>query len=157
MRTLLKKLFFVSLIGNQTYGQSGTIATGNEASGTGGTMSYSIGQIDYKYQNGSNGTINQGLQQPFEFFTIGIDEYPEIILEMMIFPNPTLGELYLKINDVSENIKFQLFDETGKLILEKAIQDLNTLIDLKTVPRATYFLIIIKEELVLKTFKIVKN
>jgi len=34
---------------------------------------------------------------------------------------------------------------------------LNTLIDLKTVPRATYFLIIIKEELVLKTFKIVKN
>ncbi len=44
--------------------QQGNVAAGGVATGTGGSVSYSIGQVDYLSASGSNGYINQGLQHP---------------------------------------------------------------------------------------------
>ncbi|MCX6272178.1 MAG: carboxypeptidase-like regulatory domain-containing protein [Bacteroidetes bacterium] len=44
--------------------QQGFVSTGGQATGAGGTVSFSIGQVDYLSAAGNNGTIIQGLQQP---------------------------------------------------------------------------------------------
>ena len=44
--------------------QQNTVSGGGDLSGAGGTMSISLGQLDYVYQSGINGSLNQGVQQP---------------------------------------------------------------------------------------------
>lgn len=46
------------------------------ATGTGGTSSYSIGQVVYASATGTNDSVNQGMQQPFEIFILGNDDFP---------------------------------------------------------------------------------
>ena len=46
--------------------QESPTATVGEATGTGGTASYSVGQVVYTTTTGTNGSVAQGVQQPFE-------------------------------------------------------------------------------------------
>src|SRR5687767_5435176 len=78
------------------FAQQNTDAAGGNATGSGGSVSYSVGQIDYNYQTGSNGNLNQGLQQPYEIFISGVDD-PAIQLGLSVYPNPSTNVLYLKI------------------------------------------------------------
>jgi len=53
--------------------QEAVLATGADAAGSGGKVSYSVGQIAYTSQTGSNGSVTQGVQQPYEIFaTVGV-------------------------------------------------------------------------------------
>ncbi len=45
--------------------QENTIATGGEATGAGRTASYSVGQVVYTTATGANGSVAQGVQQPY--------------------------------------------------------------------------------------------
>ena len=45
--------------------QKVVLPSGGNATGSGGSVSYSIGQIAYSYQTGPSGSINQGVLQPF--------------------------------------------------------------------------------------------
>ena len=64
-------------------------SSGGNASGSGGTVSYSIGQIVYTTNTGTNGTVAQGTQQPFEISVVtGIEEALNITLQCSVYPNP---------------------------------------------------------------------
>jgi hypothetical protein len=41
---------------------------------SGGTIAYSIGQTIYSFESGSNGNVNQGVQQSYEIYTVKIDK-----------------------------------------------------------------------------------
>ena len=45
-------------------------ASGGNGSGSGGSASYSMGQIVYTTNKGTNGSVAQGIQQPFEISVI---------------------------------------------------------------------------------------
>jgi hypothetical protein len=47
--------------------QQGNVAAGGVATGTGGSLSYSIGQTDYIMYSSYQGSISLGLQQPFAY------------------------------------------------------------------------------------------
>ncbi len=47
--------------------QQGVVAAGGEATGSGGTMSFSTGQTDFMYFSSESGSIQFGLQQVFFF------------------------------------------------------------------------------------------
>ena len=55
-------LYFTSVIS----AQSGTITSGGDAAGSGGSVSFSIGQLDYTSISSAEGTVSQGLQHPYE-------------------------------------------------------------------------------------------
>lgn len=57
-------LFFA---GNQILAQQGNVAAGGDASGPGGSMSYSVGQTDYLFFASPTGSLQFGLQQTFFF------------------------------------------------------------------------------------------
>ena len=145
------------------------ITSGAEAAGNGGTMSYTIGQVAYQTQNGTNGSVSQGVQQPFEISVVtGLEEAKSISLSVTAYPNPTNEYLTLKINenlqtkhDLSQ-LSFQLYDMNGKLLQNKKLTGTETQIDMNSYGPATYFIkVIVKKQGIasqeVKTFKIIKN
>ena len=69
--------------------QEGILPAGGNASGNIGSASYSIGQVFYITSSGTNGSVAQGVQQPYEISVItGMDEFKDMKLECYAFPNP---------------------------------------------------------------------
>ncbi len=77
--------------------QESTNASGGDATGTGGTASYSVGQVVYTTNTGSTGSVAQGVQHAYEIFTLGIKE-TELNISLTAFPNPTTENLTLQIS-----------------------------------------------------------
>ena len=71
------------------YSQSNTVSAGGDADGDNGSISYSIGQVVYTSAQGSNGNVNQGVQQPYDVGVVtGIEEAG---INLSVFTNPTSG------------------------------------------------------------------
>lgn len=137
------------------HAQENTVTTGGESTGTGGTSSYTIGQIVYTTNTGTNGSTAQGMQQPYEISTtLGIND-TSILLELSVYPNPTTDYLTLKVDDNS-HLSFQLYDLQGRIIEKKKVNNNITNISLQGQPVATYFLSVIKNNQIVKTFKVIK-
>ena len=140
------------------YAQQAVPAAGNDASGSGGTCSYTIGQIAYTANSGTNGKVNQGVQQPYEIFTtLGLEEQ-NISLELTAFPNPTNGSMTISLNEpTQEKLSYQLFDTRGKLIEEKEIVQNETGVSMDQLASGAYLLKITGNGQLVKEFNIIKN
>ena len=158
-KTNLLSLLFLSIGLTTLHAQETIPATGGNASGSGGSASYTIGQVVYTTNTGSNGSVAQGVQQPFEIsVVIGIDEAKGITLQCAVYPNPTTNYVTLIIeNYKTENLSYQLYDFNGKLLENKKVESNETSINMETLYRATYFLKISDNNNLVKTFKIIKN
>ena len=134
-------------------------ATGGNASGSGGTASYSVGQVVYTTNTGTNGSVAQGVQQPFEIQVVtGIAEAKGINLEVSAYPNPTTDYLVLKVENYDKgNLLYQLFDMNGKLLENKKITGNETSIVMSNLVPATYFVKVTEGNKEIKTFKIMKK
>ena len=146
---------------NKIQAQQAYLVSGGNATGSGGSISYSIGQIDYITATGTTGSVSQGLQQPFEISTLSGQEFTQINLQMIVYPNPAVSIVNLKI-DASEtfnieSMSYQLFDISGKEIVNKKITDSETQISLENLSSAIYFLKVSESDKTIKTFRIIKN
>ncbi|MBK6546213.1 MAG: T9SS type A sorting domain-containing protein [Saprospiraceae bacterium] len=151
-------LFLICFLTPAIEAQSNTLSAGGNASSASGSVSFSIGQPDYISASGITGNLNQGLQQPFEFFIITGTQEDKINLRFNTFPNPTKQILNLEINmeDVT-NLKYQIYNLNAQLIINELIKSKNTIIDLNLLLNGTYILKINRGQLELKSFKIIKN
>jgi hypothetical protein len=137
-----------------------TIPTGGgDASGTGGKVSYTLGQIVSSSISGTSGTITQGVQQPFEISVVtGTEETSGIILEFSVYPNPATGFVILKIQNYdTENLSFKLYDINGTLLQSKKVEGNETQIQLGNVLSGTYLLKIVDNNKEIRTFKIIRK
>ena len=139
-------------------------ASGGLASGSKGTVSYTMGQVGYTTNAGANGSVAQGVQQPFEISVVTtIKEAQSIKLQYVALPNPTNDNVKLKVEDYeSANLRYQLLDLNGKLLESKKIIRKETSIVMINLPPSTYFLKVVSSannvfQQEVKTFKIVKN
>ena len=138
--------------------QQAITATGGDASGSGGTVAYSVGQVVYTTYTGSTGSVAQGVQQPYEISIVLGLENNEISLSMQAFPNPTVDYLTLSLSKLElSNLNFELLDISGKLIENRKITSTTETIRMENLPCASYFLKVSNNNKELKTFKIVKN
>jgi len=153
-------LFCIGLTGLQA--QETIPASGGNALGTGGSVSYSVGQVVYTINSGTNGSVAQGVQQPFEISVVtAIEQAKDITLQCSAYPNPVTDFLTLKIGAsfalTIKSLSYQLFDVTGKLLESKKLLGYETSIAMSNLVPATYFLIIKQNNEEIKTFKIIKN
>ncbi|MBC8344608.1 MAG: T9SS type A sorting domain-containing protein [Bacteroidetes bacterium] len=137
-------------------------ASGGNATGSGGSVSYTIGQIVYSTNSGTNGSVAEGVQQPYEISeATSIEEARDISLICTAFPNPTNDFLTLKIDASTtlsiQTLSYQLYDISGKLIEKKKISSNETIISSIYLVSGVYFLKVIDKNKEIKTFKIVKN
>ena len=139
--------------------QNSIPATGGNAAGTGGTVSYTIGQLVYTPISGETGMVSQGVQQPYDITVItAIEEASEISLEISVYPNPAVGYVNLKIGKYDTyNLRYMLFDMNGMLFQERKVEGDETLIQLGNLLPGIYFLRVTDNNKEIKTFKIIKK
>ena len=137
--------------------QQAITAGGGDASGTGGTIAYSLGQVAYTTNTGTGGSINQGVQQTYTIIPLATNEAtPDIF--MSVYPNPTTSDLTLEVREISGGkMVYQLFDIQGRLLESNRITDSHTQIYTATFPPATYFLKVLHENKMVQSFKLIKN
>ena len=155
-----KKLVKIALllISSTTYGQEAVITTGGNSEGTGGSISYSVGQVVYTSTSGSNGSIGQGIQQPYEIYTVVGFELSEIDLLFNVYPNPTKDMINLRVKYYNhEELSYQLYNMDGKLLEHRQVIKKNTPIDMSNLNNNTFRLNVLKENVLIKSFNIVKN
>ncbi|MBN2214040.1 MAG: T9SS type A sorting domain-containing protein [Bacteroidales bacterium] len=156
------KLSSVLLLGLGMTGlqaQEAIPAAGGDASGSGGSAGYSVGQIVYTTHPGTNGSVAQGVQQPYEISVIsGVEEAGGLTLTILVHPNPVYDLLMLKADNYDqENLSYHLFDINGKLLENKMITANETTIAMSGFLPATYFLKITRGCKEVKTFEIIKH
>ena len=115
MKRRRAKLLVVIFMGYGLTGlhaQQAITTTGGNTSSSGGSISYSVGQIVYKTNNSSSGSVAQGVQQPYEISVVsGLEEAQGINLVLSAYPNPATDYVILKVeNYKTENLTYQLYD-----------------------------------------------
>lgn len=138
--------------------QESVNASGGDATSSGGTVAYSVGQLVYTTNTSSSGTVSQGVQQAYEIYSVGIKE-TELNISLSVFPNPTADNLTLQISDYNnEKLSYQLFDLQGKLLNNGQVTAKQTQINTSSLPSANYFINVVNQEnKKVQSFKIIKN
>jgi hypothetical protein len=150
-------LFLLSTAFIELKAQETVPAAGSNASGTGGTVSYTVGQVEYTRISASSGSMAQGIQLPYEIFVVtAVSPSREISLTCAAYPNPAAGVVNLKVANIrSENISYALTDSQGKLLETKTIRGPETSIQLSQYPDAVFFLTVYEQDKKTETFRII--
>ena len=89
MRYKRLKLSAILLLGYGLAGihaQTSINASGSSASGAGGSISYSLGQVVYTTHTGTNGSVALGVQHPYEISVVtAIEEAKGINLSVTVY------------------------------------------------------------------------
>lgn len=153
--TILFSFLFLTAMNSNA--QQATPASGGEATGSGGTVSYTIGQMDYSNAEGV-GSANQGVQQPYEISVVaGLNE-GGISLTCNIYPNPATDFVVLTTEkDAFKSMSYMLYDVNNKLIRKEKLAGDKTTIPMEGLTDAIYMLRVANNDLEVKSFKIVKT
>ena len=170
LKTTIMLLFLVFAGLDTSIAQQTVPASGGKASGSGGSVSYSVGQLFYNIHTGTSGSVAEGVQQPWEISVVtGIPEAEGIDLILSAFPNPATDFLILRVENYDyQNLSYQLFDVNGRLIVNKQLESNQVRIDMTGLVYGVYFLRVYSKDVTdrtgisrppqeVKTFKIVKN
>lgn len=152
---LLLSGFSISVL----HAQATIPASGGNTTGGQGSVCYTVGQVLYNTISGTNGTVAQGVEQPYEISVVtAIRNTEEIILEFVVYPNPARGFVKLAVRSKDYNdLRFHLYDLNGTLIQDKKVENEETEILIDSLSPSTYFLKVLSGNKELKTFKIIKN
>ncbi|MBE9468279.1 MAG: T9SS type A sorting domain-containing protein [Bacteroidetes bacterium] len=158
----LSTIFLLCLGLTGLQAQESINTTGGNASGSGGSASYSVGQVVYTTNTGTNGLVAQGVQQPFEIMVVtGLEAAKGINLMVSAYPNPTTDFLNLKVDASAtlsiQSMLYQLFDINGKLLESKILTSNKTTITMDNRVASIYFLKVLDNNKEVKIFKIIKN
>ena len=151
---LLVCLLFVA---HSTFLQATCVTSGKEATGT-GTVNYTVGQLIFNTSLGFKGTLNQGIQQNFELFTLSNKKFTALILTAAAYPNPTANYVLLGLrNSNLIGLTYTLYNYKGQLVTNGEVKQKTTRITMQYLPAGVYILKVNQNNQALKTFKIIKK
>jgi hypothetical protein len=151
---LLTMLFNWAL--SPIFSQENTVTVGGDVSNTTGSVSYTLGQVFFNNTESDDGTINQGVQQPYTSEIITGIELKEI--ELQLYPNPTRETAILKIDRAYIGLlNYALFDETGRLIFFDKLNSSENPITLSELANGVYILNVQNSSQTVKSFRIIKT
>lgn len=117
MRSRLLPLVLLLVGGSPVLGQQAIVPAGGEATGSGGTVSWTLGQVDYEASQSSGGSVQRGVQQPYEWLVMAADE--ESRPTVSVRPNPTADQVRLEWNEpLPTGARYLVSSSTGALIDE---------------------------------------
>ncbi len=134
-------------------------ATGGNASGSGGSVSWSVGQIVYQIHSGTEVSVSEGVQQPAEAETVsGLDKVIEQPVLVSVFPNPVEEYFTIQVNDFkASTYTFQLYSVYGQLIKSEELVADETIVQVKELVPSNYVLKITNREKEVQIIKIIKT
>ncbi len=138
MRSLLLPLVFLCASG--LWAQQGVVPSGGEATGGGGTLSYSLGQVDYTAVQGPGGTCGAGVQQPYEYLVLAVENAaPDPAVT--VAPNPAAEGVQLTFETIPDpGAQYLVLDAAGQVVRTASITATTMHIPLGDLPPALYLL-----------------
>lgn len=141
------------------FAQSGFVAVGGDYSDASGSISYSVGQIDYKYKSNEAGNITEGIQQVF------IDDIETSIyalennIKINAYPNPSSSFIYLESDtQFDEELQVIMVDLNGKEIIRTPVSNLvQHKINLENISSGMYIINVETTDEIIQSFKIQKK
>lgn len=155
-------LVAVSLFAFSANAQSAIVPVGGDVQNSNGSVSYTVGQISVATAANSDGsvTVTEGVQQPYEIQTVGVNDYPQIVLNAKVYPNPTdnLAQLELNGFEIPEGgLQAYLYDANGKLLLKQVVTDDITAFHIGQYATGSYLLEVRAANKTLKTFRLIRK
>ncbi|MCC4920169.1 T9SS type A sorting domain-containing protein [Flavobacterium chungbukense] len=137
------------------------ITSGNNATGTSGTVAYSIGQVFYTYMGvDAVYSVAQGIQQQVKDESLDIPDVEEPAkAEMFVYPNPTSDFVNISLNgiELEGQRSYRLYDIQARLLKQNTIYQTDTQVSLNNLSPSIYILVVYVDNKILKSFKIIKN
>ena len=152
-RLIIPLCLFGSII---TYGQEVIANGGSSFSNSEGSLDWTIGEpIVITLENNLN-FATQGFHQT-QLQVTEIEE-ANTFYNVSVFPNPTQGNVEVKIEDLKEDLNIKVFDVSGKLVLQKpyTVNETTKTFDLNPLESGSYYLQLTGKENT-KTFTIIKH
>ena len=133
--------------------------SGGDISGEEGSVSYSIGQVNYLSYNENDIYTTEGVQQPLLITIRPVDIIEEEeFLKMAAYPNPVSNYFIIEASTYTNlSLRYHLSDLNGNLIEEGPIEEPGARIDISRLAVAMYLLNITNDTRHIKTFKIIKK
>lgn len=143
------------------WSQNTVISTGENASGVSGSVSYSVGQIDYGSASVSNkGSVSLGVQQPLIISALTSTKGAEkLTITCSIFPNPSSDFIILSWESGFDAsfVNYKIADMNGKNLVSALTQN-QSKIAVNDFAVGTYTITVsdIRNNFI-KSFKLIKN
>lgn len=158
----MKQPFFIMMTfllwTSSVFGQQAVLSSGTDVSGTGGTASFSVGQVLYTSNKGSVKSESFGVQQTYIDTILTNVNYSDNLIKMKAYPNPTSDRLQLEfLLDETKELSVEISDMSGKILLvQENLFRVNTLNTINYEP-GTYILNVFRDEKLINTYRIIKN
>jgi hypothetical protein len=157
MRKLISILFLCLPVLIPLQAQHNIVPAGGTAQGLGGQVSYTAGQLDFITKQGTGGIVTEGVQQPYSFKIVADTRQAAAELDALVYPNPSTGAVDLQIHfPLEDQLYYKLIDPVGRVLSQQRITGPVTRIDMSDLGTGTYYLTIIRDKSVLRTFQIVE-
>lgn len=161
IRLLILIIVLITLSSLSIKAQQSTLTSGKDVAGVGGSVSYSIGQVDYANFSSDSGRISLGVQQPLVIIMVGTHD-PKYDISVSAYPNPVNVAVNLKLDVESATLtknkfSYNLYDINGKLVTQKEIEDVSTTIMMNELSSGMYLLRVSQNNAEVRTFKIFKT
>lgn len=156
MRNYLLLISFLISAG-MVNAQDSVNSGGGTALSSAGFASFSIGQPFFVSQISATGAVYPGIQQGYEISSEdGLNIYPSVSVKA--YPNPVTDYLILSFSSFDlYGIKVILTDSKGVFLRLSEIVEAESRIDMASLSAGVYFLKVLKDNRLLKTFKILKK
>jgi hypothetical protein len=157
VRGLLLLLVFSTAI-NLADAQSNFVSLGASATAQTGNLAYSIGQPAYNNARNTSGSLEVGVQQPYQFVTITSVSNVENLKGLKIFPVPVKQNFWIKFDNElyqSNGVKLNLVNIYGQILYDLPLKTNLIKVDVAALTPSVYFLKIIQNAKVLHVQKII--
>jgi len=147
----------VILIAGNSFSQQVIATAGSSGIGTGIQLSWTIGEPVTSTAHSSDFYLTQGFHQSKLVIT-AIDPIPPAGFELEVYPNPTSGEVNVKLikGNISK-LRFFLYTSQGEQILQQKFSSQVEQINMQRLAPGYYMLKIASStDVPMQTFKIVK-
>ena len=153
-KSIIPIVVFISF-GFSSFGQNAISSTGGHFKSSGGSTSFTVGQVAYVLKKGTGSYLNEGVQQVYTKKTTPIEELV-YLKEVQLFPNPTQETITLILSSKEDiQVRYTIMDYLGKEIRNGNILSEKSEISLMDLPAGNYF-ISLKSKKENRIFKIVK-
>lgn len=136
------------------------IPSGSSATGSSGSVTYSIGQVFYTYIGvESVYNVAQGIQHQENQDNLGTPDIEKPTTEIFAFPNPTIDFVTISMTglELEGQKSYKLYDIQGRLLKQNAINQTEAQVSFNYLSPSIYILVVYNGNQILKSFKIIKN
>lgn len=153
MRTTLFLTVLLSM--PAAWAQQGVVSGGGVATGAGGSLSSSTGQVGYTAVQGTGGTSGAGVQQPYEYLVLAV-ETPAADPTVQVAPNPTADGVQLTFEALPDpGAQYLVLDAAGQVVRTATISSTTVHVPMGDLPPAVYLLRITGSSP--RTFQLIKQ